>query len=599
MAKVLAGDKSVFRVRRWLGLNENPDGDTQLAAGEAAEMRNFRVTRDGNLQLRPGYRVTHGERTWGAVRGVWTGRVGETETCVFASGGHLWSLEPETGAAQQLGGLTLTDDDTHFFGFDGKLYALTGHEYAVWDGVNAVAAVEGYRPLVAVATAPTGGGTQLEQVNKLTGARRVWLSPNGTAAAFQLPEAGLASVDYVRSRATGANLAFTANVTAGTVTLAAVPAAGTNSVEVGYTHGTSFRAQVEGMRVSELFNGANDNRVFLCGDGSNRLLYSGLDYDGRARADYFPDLNVLDAGSANEPVTSVIRDGTRLDVFKTDSCYTVRYGTITLESGAVTAAFYLAPASRAIGNDALGQTRIVNNCPRTLWGGAVYEWRSFANYADDVDESQTRALSGRVHATLSAMSLQGAVTFDDYTRQEYYILEGGRAVVNSYATDTWFVYTDFPFGQLFLWRGGLYGCLPTGDIAHISRRYASDGGAAISAFWRSGSLSFDAEWRRKYTPRIFVTMKPEPRGRVEVTARTNRRGDYEKLAVSSGLATLADADFRRWSFGTNREPQTAKLNLRARKFTFLQLVLESDTDWSSATIVSADIVLRRGGDVRN
>ena len=39
-----ARGERVFHINRWLGLNENPDGDGGLDAGEAAEMSNFRVT---------------------------------------------------------------------------------------------------------------------------------------------------------------------------------------------------------------------------------------------------------------------------------------------------------------------------------------------------------------------------------------------------------------------------------------------------------------------------------------------------------------------------------------------------------------------------
>ena len=48
-----AGEK-VFQLRSFLGLNQNPDGDTKLKLGEAADMRHFTITRDGNLQRRAG-----------------------------------------------------------------------------------------------------------------------------------------------------------------------------------------------------------------------------------------------------------------------------------------------------------------------------------------------------------------------------------------------------------------------------------------------------------------------------------------------------------------------------------------------------------------
>jgi hypothetical protein len=314
MARVLTGsEESVFKIHKWLGINENPDGDTQLSPGEAAEMRNFKITRDGNLQLRSGYKTIHTERSWtGPVRGIWTGKAGDAEHTVFAAGGELYTSDFAANAATPIlrSGVTVTDAPTFFFGYGGRLYAMNGYEYIEWDGAGDAIHAEGYRPLVSVAVPPAGGGTQLEQVNRLNGLRRVWVSPNGSAATFTLPEKGLASVDYIKDRATGADYApekYSSSLADGTVTFSAAPTGGTNSLEIGYTHPDSFRAQIVSMRFAEIFNGATDNRVFLYGDGTNRAIYSGLDYDGNERADYFPDLNVLDIGTANTPITALIR----------------------------------------------------------------------------------------------------------------------------------------------------------------------------------------------------------------------------------------------------------------------------------------------------
>jgi len=50
----------VFSVQKWYGLNEHPDGDTRLKMGEASTMVNWRITRDGNLKLRPGQEFVAG-----------------------------------------------------------------------------------------------------------------------------------------------------------------------------------------------------------------------------------------------------------------------------------------------------------------------------------------------------------------------------------------------------------------------------------------------------------------------------------------------------------------------------------------------------------
>ena len=48
---------SVLKIKEFLGLNENPDGDTHIKTGELSEMRNFRITRDKHLQIRPGQKT--------------------------------------------------------------------------------------------------------------------------------------------------------------------------------------------------------------------------------------------------------------------------------------------------------------------------------------------------------------------------------------------------------------------------------------------------------------------------------------------------------------------------------------------------------------
>ena len=164
----------------------SPDGDTKLKMGEAAVMRNWRVTRDGNLQKRPGTReVLHLGGEGDMVLATWTGFVGGEEG-VYAIVGY-----PRDGDAPGVGRLySCTDDDgwhgalvgtfagidiefPHMFGFGEKLYILTGEDYYEYDG-NTLQSVDGYVPLVATGVPPEGGsgsGALLEGVNKLNAAK--------------------------------------------------------------------------------------------------------------------------------------------------------------------------------------------------------------------------------------------------------------------------------------------------------------------------------------------------------------------------------------------------------------------------------------------
>lgn len=598
MAKIQTStDESIFQIKKWLGVNDGTDGDTQIKMGEAAESRNWRVTKDGSLQVRPGT-----ETVWDfdgePIRGMWFGRVGDTEYFVCAAGGKLWKLEDgEEPDMTEIG--DIDDAPTEFFGYSEKLYMLNGTEYKVWDGTT-LDDVEGYRPLVATAATPGGSGTLLEQVNKLTGARRIQFSPDGSATVFHLPDAPVDSVDYVKDMVTGQLITtgWTASVTDGTVTFETAPAQGVNTYEIGYTAIADDRAKICAMRFFESFNGANDNRVFLYGDGTNQCVYSGLDENGRPTAEYFPDLNVMSVGDANTPITSMIRHFSRLLVFKTNSTYSVQFGDVTTAAGLVTPAFYATPVNRILGNVAPGQVRLVLNNPRSLHESAVYEWKSSNGYLTS-DERQAKRISQRINTALSNMDMASVCVFDDEYRQEYYIVDtNGKAIVHNYAVDAWDIYTDFPAIVMLRVGKKLFMGTADGKIKHISRNYRSDDGEPIDAFWRSGSMDFTKDWKRKYTSTIWIAMLPESGARLVVTARSNRKSDYDDKVVAYGLSSFIRMNFAHFSFGTNRQPQVNRVKLKVKKYTYYQLIFESNSASSTATIVGVDISVRYSGDVK-
>lgn len=61
MARISANvGENVYKINRWLGVNQAPEGDALLNYGEAAEMRNFKITAGGALQKRGGSRNVAG-----------------------------------------------------------------------------------------------------------------------------------------------------------------------------------------------------------------------------------------------------------------------------------------------------------------------------------------------------------------------------------------------------------------------------------------------------------------------------------------------------------------------------------------------------------
>ena len=611
MAQITSSnDIQVLKIRQFLGLNENPDGDTKIKNGEMSKMRNFRVTREKHLQLRPGTKTVLNLKTaWDAwcaesghtaptespvFSGAWEGVVDSKQRTLAAFGGLIFSLDPAAATTKVVG--QCTQDQTSFFGFSNKVYLLNGHEYMSWDGKedSSFAAVEGYIPTVMNATTPAGGGFLLENVNRLTGKRKVLYSPDGKETVFHIPEKTVDEIISVKIGDTAQT--YTSDLKARTFTITPAPAAGTNTLELVYRSGNGERAQVTGMRFSELYNGQTDSRVFLYGDGTNKTIDSAT---GKPSAEYFPDLYEAEVGEANTPITGMVRHYARLVVFKQDATYSMSYSTLVTATDVTTAAFYVTPVNRQFGNKAPGQVDILENNPLTLDDQAVYRWRSVSTGGNiTFDERNAERISNRVEVTLQGFDMAETRTFNRKSAQEYWWMYGDKALILNYGADAWYLYTGLSFRAMVEVGLETYGFRPDGGVVHLSRQYRNDDGKDIDAYAATGSMDFDRDWVLKYSPLIFVAIQPESNARVHVTVETNRRSDYPEKTVSSGLTTFAHADFAHWSFGTNRKPQVRRVKMKVKKATFYKLVFKSKSASSTATVLETDVQLRYTGNVK-
>lgn len=602
---------SVMKIKEFLGLNENPDGDTHIKNGELSEMRNFRITQDKHLQIRPGQKtvlnIKEAWDTWVETQekhvedprfcGAWTGMAGAASHVIAAFGGALFDVDIDGGTSRVVG--TCTQDDTSFFGFGGKVYLLNGHEYMSWDGgaETSFVTVEGYVPTVQTAATPTGFGTLLENVNRLTGLKKVKYSPDGTATVYSLPEK---EVDEVKS-VEGTEITYTLDKAKGTLTFASAPPKGTNTLSVVYRKGEGERAQVTAMRFAELFNGATDTRVFLYGDGTSKTIYSGVDLEkGVPSAEYFPDLYEAAVGDENTPITAMIRHYARMLVFKPGSAWSMDYNVATTVTGVVTSAFYVTPVNRQFGNEAVGQVQLLENNPLTMDGQSIYQWKASSTSGNITSDTRNASrVSDRVKRTVSGFDFQKTVTFNRRAENEFWFLHGGKAVILNYANDTWYLYDNMPFCHMIeLRRGKAYGFTADGRIIHVSREYRNDDGAEIDAYAATGSMDFDKDWLLKYSPMIFVAIQPEAGARVAVTAETNRRSDYPEKIVAAGFATFNHVDFAHFSFGTNRKPQVRRVKMKVKKATFYKLIFKSKSASATATVLETDVQLRYTGNVK-
>lgn len=281
------------------------------------------------------------------------------------------------------------------------------------------------------------------------------------------------------------------------------------------------REQVMSMRYSEIYNGANENRIFLYGNGTNKIIYSGLDENGQPTAEYFPDLNECRIGNDQSPVKALIRHYSRLLVFKDNSAYSIYYGITSLADGSTTAGFYISSINKSIGTCADAQAVLVENRVRTVDGLDLYEWRA-TNTSGNItyDQRNANRISQRIYDTLSTFNLENVRLFYDKARHEFYCISGDKALVQNVEADAWYFYTGFPVSCMNVYnvgdRNDVICGLNDGYIAVLDRNADID----FNTEWVSGALDFNKPYAFKNSTQIWVQIKPERSRKLNISVET-------------------------------------------------------------------------------
>lgn len=534
------------------------------------------------------------------VQTLWGGYIGGEQKLMAVANERLWEIHTDGDemSAEMMEGVRL-NENAHIFGFNNKLYILTGKNYLSWDG-DEVTEVEGYIPCVLTACEPaSGSGTNYERINLLSQHRKCRYNANGSATVYKILEAGAAVVEVkVDGEVLHEGTDYTKAI--GKVTFNTAPSAGVENVEITYKimgnsewtwtktvqtiipavlnhkfvflnndYGMEFasfeayvgteedpyqkvdpsryevishrmirfkftlladqvitikysfrkpREQVLAMRYSELYNGNQDNRVFLYGDGTNKAIYSGLDENGQPSAEYFPDLNECRFGSDTSPITAIIKHYNRLLVFKDNEAFSVYTQLLTLADGSATTGFYISSVNKQIGCCADAQAVLVENRVRTLDGADIYEWRATNNSGNiTLDQRNANRISQRVYDTLSTFVLKDSVLFYDKDRHEFYCIHGDKALVQNVEADAWYYYDGVPITCMCAFDGKLFCGKANGGVATLDRTAKQD----FKSEWVSGSLDFDKPYAYKLSPQIWVSIKPEHNKTLTISVNTD------------------------------------------------------------------------------
>lgn len=555
-------------------------------------MVNFRITENYKLRKREGYIELFNSIGTHDIQGMWYGSINGSYHFLFAANGNVFEHDLESGTNSSIG--TLTNANTHFFAFGDKVYMLNGSQYKSWDGVT-FGDVDGYVPLIATATPPTGGGSPNEGINILTGKKRQRFSADGTSAAYQLAETAITSVDsvYVNGVLKTVTTDYTVNLSTGVVTFVVAPATGVDNVEIAWTKGSGSRSDITAMRFAMFYGGQNDTRVFFYGDGTNTYRYTGL-ADGVPSAEYIPALNYNKVSSDEYAITDVIRQYDRLLIF-TDGgeAWYSYYDPITVDGNTV-ASFPSFPLNQSKGSIAPGQARLVNNNPYTIFKG-VQEW-----VATNVrDERNANYISKRVQPSLDDLDLTTTLTVDWEKRWEYWMVFGDTAIIYNYRLDVWykFAFAD-TFTSLLVADDMLYVGTDAGQIMRFDNEERSDNGTVISAYWETGFYDYGMDWRRKFVNEMWISLQPDDLSSVDISYQTERVVTSGTYIAVYNVASFANMDFGNMSFYVNYNPQPFRFKIKAKKFVYFKLVLQNNELTDNLTVLSINLAARYGSKAR-
>lgn len=615
----------MFTVDRFLGLNEAPDGDTELKMGQAARMENFFISDGYNLVSRDGIqRIDREDERGGAqLLAVWSGNVGGDDLLIaadFSGTDRIWmyTAEADGGIAflkKQESALGLTEAEganVKIFAFGGKLFIMSAVKTVVWEnGTFAEAAV--YVPLVITGANPAGGGTKLEDFNLLSAYRRIDFSADGIATSFVLPtEAVGVTAVKIDNQEIALDTAGSFDSLTHSFTFNNAPEKGVGNVEFTYATDAAEaevnRLRVINMTLTENYNGQTDTRIFMAGDGSNICVYSGVPSSGDLSQLYFPAMNEVAVDMAAGAVTGLVRSDNKLLVFTKSGAYLIVYEPVTLADGSTIGGFYLRTANREFGNEVMGQVQVVRNKVRSVTKGGIYEWNFGSYYTRD--ERHAKRVSDPVTKSFQRAEPEKVVTCDDNHGQTYYIfLNDGSVLVNRYALDgdIWCLYkSDLFYGVRWAVMVGKTMVFATDtDIFFFASWATMDAPKVISgenqpigAVWESGYMDFGADFRRKYSSTVYVSMLPQSRSALAVTAKTDKRDSYMEKTIGSNVFSFANASFAQWSFDMNRTPKMKRVRLKVKKFVYYKLIFKVEEPGSRATVLSFDQEVRFSSKVK-
>lgn len=597
-----------IEIDQFLGINESV-GETEIKIGEWVKGFNFRVTKNMKPQKRPGHHTFVDMEATGDTQGVWFGNLSGQKLMIFCWNGNVYKYnmaistdktllsELITDLVVTLVG-SITDARTSIFWFNGLVYFMNGTDFKQYDGTTYQDVVP-YVPTIALNAPPAGGGTLFEEINLLTGEKTQTFIGDGSSTLYQLAESDLdadvltITVDEV-SKTEGVD--FTVNRTLGQVTFTIAPV-NEAQVSITWTKVTAGNADlVKNNKYAYKYGVDNGLNLFIYGNPNEKNVYR---FSGVKKAGYFPANSFVEAGSDEFAITSLQNQYKQLIVFKENEAKLVNptvNPNFADNTGLNPYNFGYEDLNDAVGNIAPNMVQLIENSPVTLDGYSMWSWSSATSVEN---ERNAKVISDRLKLSLQGLDLSTAVTFDYQNQKEYWANIDDIVYIWNYGNDTMYKYDNIQATQFIDVEGDIY-YGANGTIEHFNESYVADGenlGTSIPCKIYGGFSDLGVVQYTKISREQWLSIASSSRTSATLGFITNNQNEdsIQKKTVSYNTLDFNNIDFGDFSFLTNLNVQPNRMEIRVIDFSYLQWVLENDTNNENLTILSLAITAQTQG----
>lgn len=488
------------RVTSFSGIREglSKNGDS------ASDIRNFRISSDGSLEKRNGWKILR--HFTAPLKGFWEGTLDGEHYAFTVSGKNIYRVYEDQNPVL-IGTLTSSmGTKVCFQRYGERLYLMDGLLLRVFSTADqAFAPAKGYVPLYGHNWHPTQMGDINEPLNLLNRSLRIhYLNTTGSKT-FYLPFFA-SSLDCVKvNNRTVTSYSFTEGSDSFTLSSASAG----DVVEIGMTisGSSTLQQQLHSVICGCLQRDGKGERLFLYGApqgyriftsseiSSTMLTYCSLFYSDCDPL-YFKQSDMLLIGDADHPVTAITPNYDRLLAFTTSATYS-----ISTDGSKV----YSYPVLSDLGCSAEGCAVQIGNDTLVLNERGLCRLHATAS---DPDSLSVKNLSEKLGTSWAKRFSANTILFQNSAQQEIWIRDiaestGGIVWIWNDALEEWYCF-DGIRALFFTVYGGKITFGTSTDLCRFEDTLYTDGGTNFSAQYTGNYTSLDSTHAAKRSLRVSI-----------------------------------------------------------------------------------------------